>query len=161
MKRTQTLVLLFLLSMCVLGSDTLVYAQRNQEPVIIPCAPAEFHDYSVMMPNGFMKVNWEIKFFWYYEGNEIGYAWQYVTGIQRTDGIAMLRGYGVFTSTLSELPGTLTYTIGNNWDMGTNELWAFRMHIIGGTESFEGIKGTGTDEAYPDFLLYLNFNPWE
>jgi len=104
----KTLVFLMLLSICVLFPNTLVYAQRSQEPVRIPCAPAEFYDYSVMMPNGFMKVNWQIKFLWYYEGEEIGYAWQYITGIQRTDGVAMLRGYGVFTSTVSELPGTLT-----------------------------------------------------
>lgn len=157
----KMLAFMMLLSTCILFPNTLVYAQRNQDPVTIPCAPAEFYDYSVMMPNGFMQVNWKIKFLWYYEGEEIGYAWQYVTGIQRTDGVAMLRGYGVFTSTLSELPGTLTYTIGNNWDTTTGEIWAFRMRIVGGTDSYEGIKGTGTAEAFPDFLLYLNFNPWD
>jgi len=157
----KTLVLILLLTMGVLLPNTLVYAQRNQEPVRIATSPpVEFIDNSETMPNGLIKVDWEIKFIWYYEDSEIGYAWQYVSGVQKTNGMATLIGYGEFTSTDTDLPGTITYTIGNNWDLISNEIWAFRMRVVGGTGSFDGIKGTAVAD-FPDFLLYLNFNPWE
>ena len=99
-----------------------------------------------------------MKFIWYYDDTEIGYAWQYVKGIVDHNGRATLYGYGVFTSTF-ESSGTLTYTIGNNWDMVSGDVWAFRMRIVDGTGDFSGIKGTAVAD-FPDFLMYLNFNPW-
>lgn len=159
----KTLALITLLSMVILIPSTLVNARRDHEILITCPDPPSVNKYDVYpMPNGFLKVDIELEFNWYYEGVKVGAAIQYVIGIMRPDdNLAMLRGYGVYTSSVDGLPGTLTYTIGNNWDMYTNEIWAFRMRIVGGTGSFEGIKGTGTDEAYPNFLLYLNFNPWE
>ena len=158
-KMRKTLASMLLLSMVILIPSTLVNARRNYEILITLPNPPTVNKWDVYpMPNGFLKVDIELEFDWYYEGVSVGTATQYVTGIMRPDDeVAMLKGYGIYTGS----SGTLTYTIGNNWDMSTNEIWAFRMRIVGGTGSFEGIKGTGSDEAYPDFLLYLNFNPWD
>ena len=161
MNKSRNLSLMVLLSICVLLPFAISYAQRNQDPVRIYAYGGTFQDNSILMPNEFMKVDWIIEgIIWEYEGQEVGTANQYVTGIMKTDGKAMLQGWGVYTSSIDGLTGTLTYTIGNNWDMVSNEIWAFRMRIVGGTGDFEGIKGTATAE-YPDFLMYLNFNPWE
>jgi hypothetical protein len=162
MKRVKhILALVLLVSMGVLLPNIFLYAQGNPKTISIATGPAvEFYDSSVPGPDGLILVDWEMKFFWSYEGNEIGYAWQYVSGIIKTNGMATLIGYGVFTSTVPELSGTISYTIGNNWD-GVAEIWGFRMRIVGGTGDFEGIKGT-VRPVYPVFfLMRLNFNPWD
>lgn len=162
MKKTKKLAYTLLISLIILLPSTSALARRKNEVLItVPIPPSFLYPpIEEPMPNGFLKVDWGIQFYWYYDGEEVGTAEQYVTGIIRNDGIAMLKGYGIYTSSDPDLPGTITYTIGNNWDMNTGEIWAFHMRITGGTGSFEGIKGTGSDDAYPDFLLYLNFNPW-
>ena len=170
LKRTG-LAIALLLSLCLLTPTLSAYAKKNQDPIIVYTVPDlenfVLYDYSVEMPNGFVKVDVGYRFFWLDEGfNMLGYAEQYVTGIQRTpdkaDGMASLHGYGVFTSTIEGKPGTITYTIGNNWVPETGEIWAGRLSIKGGTEFFEGIKGPGelNFEIFA-FELYTNFNPWE
>lgn len=170
LKRTG-LAIALLLSLCLLTPTLSVYAKKNQEPIVVYTVPnfANFVIYtnSEVMPNGFLKVDEGYRFFWYDEEfNMLGYAEQYVTGIQRTpdkaDGMASLHGYGVFTSTDLGKPGTITYTIGNNWVTETNEMFAGRLSIKGGTGHFEGIKGPGelNFETFA-FELYTNFNPWE
>jgi len=156
----KILALVLLLSMGVLLPNIFLYAQGNPKTIIIATGPAvEFYGTSVPGPDGHILVDWEMKFFWSYEGNEIGYAWQYVSGIIKTNGMATLSGYGEFTSTAPELSGTISYTIGNNWE--GDEIWGFRMRIVGGTGDFEGIKGTVKPDYPAFFLMRLNFNPWE
>ena len=71
-----------------------------------------------------------------------------------------MHGRGTFYSTNDELPGTLRYWIANKWDMTTNEIWDFRMHVYGGTGSFSGVRGSVEADG-PDFLMGLTRNPWE
>jgi len=136
------------------------------EPFILENNPEE-------MPNGFYKVHQTLKFFWlsapYDPGdpeaniaNTMGTALQYVVGVGRTNGVETLHGYGVYTSTISGKPGTITYTIGNNWNSGTGEMWAGRLRIVGGTDTFEDIKGPAElNFDLMAFELYLHENPWE
>ncbi len=162
--RGRKIAIVLLLSLLMLLPSTFVTGRREYEAQIglVLSAPPLWEE--TPMPNGFTKLYAELVFDWYYEGEYVGTATQYVTGVIKYEGeipvVAMLRGYGVYEAA-GDLSGTLTYTLGNNWDMVSGEIWAFRMRIVGGTGDFAGIKGTGVDDAYPDFLLYLNFNPWE
>jgi hypothetical protein len=166
--RRTGLAIALLLSLCLLTPTLSAYAKKNQDPIVIYTVfDGPLYDTSAEMPNGFLKVDMGIRFIWLDEGyNELGYAEQYVTGIQRTPdnagGMASLHGYGVFTSTIVDKPGTITYTIGNNYYPDTMEFFAGRLSIKGGTEYFEGIKGPGelNFETFT-FELYTNFNPWE
>ncbi|MCW4051312.1 MAG: hypothetical protein NWE89_16430 [Candidatus Bathyarchaeota archaeon] len=121
------------------------------------------------MPNGFYKVDQTLKFYWLsapldlsnLDANILGTAIQHVVGVRRTNGVESLHGDGIYTSTISEKPGTITYTIGNNWD-GATEMWAGRLRIVEGTETFEGIKGPAElNFELMAFELYLHVNPWE
>ncbi|MFH2110991.1 MAG: hypothetical protein ABIJ47_07005 [Candidatus Bathyarchaeota archaeon] len=168
--KVTKLVTAVILSLCLLTPLISISAKRNQDPIIIYTVP-DFdnfilYDYSEEMPNGFIKVDVGYRFFWYDEDfNLLGYAEQYIVGVKRVgkgNDFETLRGCGVFTSTIDDKPGTITYTIGNNWVTDTNIMWAGRLHIVGGTETFEGIKGPGklNFELFA-FELYVNFNPWE
>jgi hypothetical protein len=154
--RKKTLTLIILLSMLILIPNISVHA----ESVRIASSNLEFHDYSSTMPDGTVSVYWRIKFMWLYEGEEIGYAWQYVIGDIDESGIADVYGYGVYTSTVSGLSGKIYYHIANVWDMNTGEITDFRMHIHGKTGSFKTLQGTA-EADFPDFLMDLNFNPWD
>ena len=71
----------------------------------------------------------------------------------------MLHGYGVFYSTDAEKPGTITYTIGNNYD--ADGFWAARLKIVEGTGYFEGVKGQGVlNFDLFAFEFYLDSDPW-
>jgi hypothetical protein len=162
MKKSK-LVISTVLVLAILVPASTILAQHNQDPVSIGSYPDPvlvWKDNSVEGPNGLIFVDWEQYWIWTYEGEDIGTVTQYVRGTIDHKGRAKLIGYGTFTSTVDGLPGTIDYTIGNNWDMNTNEIWAFRMRFTGGTESFEGIKGTAKAD-FPYFLVYLNFNPWD
>ena len=163
MKNARILILMLIVSVSLLLPNVFLHAQRNEEPVIVRGEVAPISMAFEPMPNGFLKLDWVLQVTWYYEDTslELGSSIQYVEGILRTDNVAMLRGYGVFTSNevTTELSGTFEYTLGNNLDMNVNEVWAFRMRIFGGTGDFEGIKGTATAESIYT-LLYLNYNPW-
>ncbi|UCD45204.1 MAG: hypothetical protein JSV27_01490 [Candidatus Bathyarchaeota archaeon] len=170
LKRSK-LAIDLLLSLYLLTPAFSAFAKKNQDPIIIHTVP-DFDNFvlyenSEELPNGFIKVDVGYRFFWLdEESNMLGYAEQYITGIQRipdkADGMVSLHGYGVFTSTITEKPGTITYTIGNNWLPATNEYFAGRLSIKGGTGYFEGIKGPGelNFETFA-FELYVNFDPWE
>ena len=161
MKSTQKkLVITVLLSLCVFVPNFLLYVNAS-ETVRISAVPVEgkFYDYSKTQSDGSVNVRWRIKFHWFYEGEKIGYVWQYVWGTIE-GGKADLHGRGTFYSSNDELPGTLRYWIGNKWDMTTNEIWDFRMHVYGGTESFSGVRGSVEADG-PDFLMGLTRNPWE
>jgi hypothetical protein len=165
MKNTKkNLTLLLLVSMSLLVPNIFLHAQRNQDPVIVRGEVAPISMYFEAMPNGFLRLDWVLEVTWYYEDTlwVLGTSIQHVEGIMRTDNVAMLRGYGLFTSNegTTGLSGTFEYTLGNNLDMNANEIWAFRMRIFGGTGDFEGIEGTATAESIYT-LLYLNVNPWE
>jgi hypothetical protein len=156
----KTLALIVLLSLSVLIPITVAYARRVQDPVrIFPTEVVFLEDNSELMPNGFLKVDWTLEMIWERDGVKLGDVTQYVSGIMRTDGKATLRGGGVFTSSDPLLPGTITYASGNNFGPPGGPLWAFRMRIVGGTGSFEGIQGSSTADGW-EWLFHLNFNPW-
>lgn len=139
-------------------------------PAFVWKEPFEFDVQNEPMPNGFTKIDMKLNFKWLSEpynpsepdANILGTAVQHVTGIERANGVQSLHGYGVFTSTMDGVDGTITYTIGNNWDPGTGKMWAGRLRIVEGTEDFEGIKGPAElNFEYMAFELYLHENPWE
>ena len=161
MRKAKVTLALALLSICALLPNLLVYADDYVGPIrVVTSPPIAFYDYSKPLPDGRVKVCWIMDFIWYVEGEEVGVARQYVTGFIDVNQIADLFGFGVVTSTVDGLEGRLGYSIANKWDMNTNEIWDFSMRVFGGTGDFRGIKGT-VEADYPDFLLYLNFNPWE
>ncbi len=122
-------------------------------------------------PNGFTKVDMKMNWYWVSVPVNpvnpdpsipyiLGTAVQHVVGIARTDGMETLRATGVFTST-TELTGTITYTMGNNWDGGAL-MWAGRLRIVEGTGAFAGIKGPAElNFELMAFELYLHSDPWE
>jgi branched-chain amino acid transport system substrate-binding protein len=115
------------------------------------------------LSNGNSRVEIILDFPWSYEGELVGTTRQYAYGIieyeEGKDPVAILSGYGIYEAS-GELSGTLTYTAGNRWNMVTQEIWDFFMVVEGGTGDFAGIQGIGGNE-YPNFMLYLNFNPWD
>ena len=164
-KIEKSLILILLLTTVLLAPASLAAAKRKTEVLIeIKDPPSVTQWDETSMPNGFTKLEAALVFTWYYDDVAVGECTQYVHGIikyqEGKDTIAALSGYGVYQAS-GDYTGTLTYTIGNQWNMDTGEIWAFRMRIVGGTGDFEGVKGLGGDEAYPHFMLYLNFNPWD
>ena len=163
MKKIEGTLLTILLLSLVLLPTTLATARRKNEVLIEVGPPTVAKWEETLMPNGFTRLEAELVFPWSYEGKPVGTTTQYVYGKikyqEGKDPVAILYGYGVYEAS-GDLDGTLTYTLGNNWNMATDEIWGFRMRIVGGTGDFEGIKGIGGD-AFPNFILYVNFNPWE
>jgi ABC-type branched-subunit amino acid transport system substrate-binding protein len=117
----------------------------------------------IPLPNGYATLEIVLDFPWSYDGEQVGITRQTANGIikyeEGKDPVAILTGYGVYNAT-GELSGTLTYTIGNRWNMVTQEIWDFYMVVEGGTGDFQGIQGIGGNE-YPNFMLYVNINPWD
>jgi hypothetical protein len=159
----KSLLVIFLFSTMLLSTTYLATAYRKTEVLIEVGAPTITKWEEIPMANGFTRLEAIFVFPWSYDGEPVGSATQNVYGIikyqEGKDTVAMLSGYGVYTAS-GELTGTLTYTLGNQWNMDTGDIWGFRMQIVGGTDDFEGIKGIGGNE-YPNFMLYVNFNPWE
>ena len=136
-------------------------AKRKTRVRVFTPFDSPLYDHSVTLPNGHIKVDKGFKFTWIAEDGVtvLGYADQYVLGIDKGDQ-AMLRGYGVFTSTIADKLGTITYTIGNNYD-ADNVFWAGRLKIVDGTGYFEGLKGQGElIFELMAFDLYLDYDPW-
>jgi hypothetical protein len=174
-QRRTSLLLFVIASLCLILPSICVLGQKNQDPILVYTVPAFvwgepfiLNDNSVEMPNGFYKVDQELQFYWLSapydpfnpDANILGTAIQYVVGVRRTNGVESLRGYGVYTSSISGKPGT--YTIGNQWDSGTGDMWALRLRIVEGTETFAGIKGPGAlNIDLMAFELYLHSDPWE
>jgi branched-chain amino acid transport system substrate-binding protein len=140
-----------------------VSAQGKNEVFIEVAAPTMVKWEETPMPNGNSRLEVILDFQWSYEGKPVGIARQYAYGIieyvEGKDPVAILSGYGVLEAS-GELSGTLTYTLGNRWNMVNGEIWDFYMTIEGGTGDFEGIEGIGGNE-YPNFMLYVNYNPWD
>lgn len=115
------------------------------------------------LSNGNARVEIILDFPWSYNGELIGTTRQYAYGIieyeEGKDPVAILSGYGILEAS-GDLNGTLTYTIGNRWNMVTQEIWDFYLIVEGGTGDFDGIQGIGGNE-YPNFMLYVNYNPWD
>jgi len=181
-QRRMSTVLVVILSLSLLLPSIGVLGQKNQDPIRVYTVPAfvweeDFilDDSSVEMRNGFYKVDQTLKFYWLSApfnpsdpyANIMGYAIQHVVGVRRTNGVETLHGDGVYTSTISGKPGTITYTIGNNWnpndplDPYDDEMWAGRLRIVGGTDTFKDIKGPAElNFDLMAFDLYLHENPW-
>jgi hypothetical protein len=164
-KIKKSLLIILLLTTIMLAPTSLAAAKRKTEVLIeIKDPPTVTLWEEIAMPNGFTRLEASLVFTWYYNDVAVGECTQYVHGIikyrEGKDPVATLSGYGVYEAS-GDYTGTMTYTIGNQWNMNSGEIWAFRMRIVGGTGDFEGIKGTGGDDAYPHFMLYLNFNPWD
>ena len=176
MKRKSSLTLTLVLTIAFLTLTT-ASAQKNKDPIMVYTVPAfvwgeefQFDIQNEPMPNGFTKVDMKLNFKWLSEPynpddplvNILGTAVQHVTGIERNNGVQSLHGSGVFTSTIPDKTGTITYTIGNNWDPGTGKMWAGRLRIVEGTDHFEGIKGPAElNFELMAFELYLHKDPWE
>ena len=139
-------------------------SDRGKIEVLVEVAPPTVVTWEeTPMPNGDARLELVLDFQWSYDGEPVGITRQYAYGIikyiEGKDPVAVLSGYGVYEAS-GDLSGTLTYTIGNRWNMATGEIWDFYMIIEGGTGDFEGIEGVGGN-VYPNFMLYVNFNPWE
>ena len=176
-KRRISILLFAILSLSLLLPSIGVSGQKNQDPILVYTVPAfvwgetfVIDDSSEPMPNGFYKVDMSMKFYWLsapfdpfnLDANILGTAIQHVVGVRRTNGVETLHGSGVYTSTIPGKQGTITYTIGNNWNPGTGDMWAGRLRIVEGTETFEGIKGpVELNFDLMAFELYLHENPWE
>ncbi len=162
-KLEKKLLIILLLSLTLLSTATLANARRKNEVFIDVGDPFVAKWVETPMPNGFTRLDAELVFPWSYDGELVGSTIQYVYGIikyqEGKDPVASLSAYGVYTAS-GDLSGTLTYTLGNQWNMVTGEIWGFHMRIVGGTGDFKGIKGIGGDE-FPNFMLYVNKNPWE
>ena len=162
MNKTQTkkIALILLLSLCMILPTVSAKRKTFVRVYTVP----DFDDFvqydnSVALKNGHIKVDICYKFFWYAEDwTYLGYAYQYVSGIDKGDQ-AMLHGYGVFYSELLDKPGTITYKIGNNYD--ADGFWAGRLSLVEGTGYFEGLKGQG-DLNFDLFAFdfYLDYDPW-
>ena len=175
-QRRMSTILVVILSLSLFLPSISVLGQKNQDPILVYTVPAfvwgeafVIDDSSELMPNGFYKVDMTMKFYWLSapfdplnpDANILGSAIQHVIGVRRTNGVETLHGYGVYTSTISGKPGTITYTIGNNWNPGTGEMWAGRLRIVGGTDTFKDIKGPAElNFDLMAFELYLHENPW-
>ena len=182
-QRRMSIVLVVILSLSLFLPSISVLAQKNQDPILIYTVPAfvwgelfVLDDSSVEMPNGFYKVDMTMKFYWLSApfdpdnptANILGTAIQHVIGVRRTNGVETLHGSGVYTSTIPGKLGTITYTIGNNWNPNDpinpydDEMWAGRLRIVGGTDTFEDIKGPAElNFDLMAFELYLHEDPWE
>ncbi len=174
-QRRMSILLFVIVSLSLILPSISLLAQKNQDPILVYTVPAFFwgeafvlDDSSVEMPNGGVKVDMTLKFYWLSapydesdpDANILGTATQHVVGVRRANGVESLHGSGVYTSTISGKPGTITYTIGNNWD-GATEMWAGRLRIVEGTGTFEGIKGPAElNFELMAFELYLRDNPW-
>jgi hypothetical protein len=163
MKKIESTLFTILLLSLVLLPTTQAIARRKNEVLIEVGAPTPTKWIETPMPNGFSRLEAELVFPWSYDGEPVGSTTQYVHGIikyrEGEDTVASLFGYGVYTAS-GDLLGTVTYTGGNQWNMDTGEIWGFYMRVVGGTGDFEGIKGIMGNE-FPNFMLYVNFNPWE
>ena len=158
--QTKKIALILLLSLCMILPTV---SAKRKVFVRVYTVPdfADFvqYDNSVELKNGHIKVDRCYKFFWVAEdGTLLGYAYQYVYGIDKGDQ-AMLHGYGVFYSELVDKPGTITYKIGNNYD--ADGFWAGRLSLVEGSGYFEGLKGQG-DLNFDLFAFefYLDYDPW-
>jgi hypothetical protein len=174
-QRRMSILLFVIVSLSLILPSISIFAQKNQDPILVYTVPAfvwgeafVLDDSSVLMPNGGAKVDTTLKFYWLSapydpfnpDANILGTATQHVVGVRRANGVESLHGYGVYTSSIPDKEGKFTYTIGNNWD-GANEMWAGRLRIVGGTETFEGIKGPAElNFDLMAFEFYLHDNPW-
>ncbi len=142
---------------------TAASAQGKSEVLVEVAPPTVVTWEETLLPNGFARLEMILDFQWSYDGEPVGVTRQYAYGIikyiEGKDPIAVVSGYGVYEAS-GDLSGTLTYTIRNYWNMVTQEIWDFHMSIEGGTGDFEGILGIGGNE-FPNFMLYVNFNPWD
>jgi len=142
---------------------TAASAQGKSEVLVEVGAPTVVTWNETLLPNGFARLEMILDFPWSYDGEPVGVTRQYAYGIikyiEGKDPIAVLSGYGVYEAS-GDLSGTLTYTIRNYWNMVTQEVWDFHMSVEGGTGDFEGIEGIG-ENAFPNFMLYINYNPWD
>ena len=163
LERKLTLVLLFSVLLLV----PIVSARRKVQVTVYTVPDfGDFvqYDNSVEMPNGFIDVDVGYKFFWIYDGEIIGTAYQYVTGITKVgsgNDFSALHGYGVFYSTDTVKPGTISYMLGNIYRESDNTFWGGHLKVYGGTEYFDGLKGQGelNFEIFA-FELFLDYNPW-
>jgi hypothetical protein len=162
-KNEKKLRTILLLSLTLLSPVILVTARRKTEVLIEVGPPTPTKWVETPMPNGFTRLDAELVFPWSYDGELVGSTTQYVNGIikyrEGEETVASLFGYGIYTAS-GDLSGTVTYTGVNQWNMDTGEIWGFSMRVVGGTGDFEGIKGIMGNE-FPNFMLYVNFNPWE
>lgn len=159
--KKSKIALLIILSLCVI-LPTVSAKRKTMVRILTVPHPTEFlqYDNSVTLKNGHKKVDVCYKFMWLAEDTTyLGYALQYVTGIDKGDQ-AMLHGYGVFTSEILGKPGTITYKIGNNYDADWF-FWADRLSLVEGTGYFAGLKGQGVlnFELFA-FEFYLDYDPW-
>lgn len=145
-----------------LSSELTVQNIGKSEVFIEIGAPTMVTYEETPLPSGDAALVVVLDFPWIYNGEPVGIARQSAYGIIRyeegKDPVAILSGYGILEAS-GELNGTLTYTIGNRWNMVTQEIWDFYMNVECGTGDFEGIQGIGGNE-YPNFMLYVNYNPW-
>jgi hypothetical protein len=175
-QRRISILLFVILSLSLFLPSISVLAQKNQDQILVYTVPAfvwgevfVLDDSSVEMPNGFYKVDMTLKFYWLSapfdpfnpDENILGPAIQHVVGVRRTNGVETLYGSGVYTSTIPGKPGTITYT-NDPINPDDDKMWAGRLRIVGGTETFEGIKGPAElNFDLMAFELYLHDNPWE
>jgi len=142
---------------------TVASAQGKSEVLVEVGDPTVVTWNETLLPNGFARVEIILDFPWSYDGEPVGVTRQYAYGIikyiEGKDPVAVLSGYGVYEAS-GDLSGTLTYTLRNYWNMVTGEIWGFHMSVEGGTGDFEGILGIEGNE-FPNFMLYVNFNPWD
>ncbi len=144
---------------------SLSVAARGKNDVFIGVGAPEVVTWEeTPLPNGYATLEIVLDFPWSYNAEQVGTTRQTAYGIikyeEGKDPIAVLAGYGIYEAS-GDLNGTLTYTIGNRWNMVTQEIWDFYMVIEGGTGDFQGIQGIGGEEEYPNFMLYVNINPWD
>jgi len=146
-------------------TDALAVSFRGKSEVFIEVGvPEVIKREETPMPNGDARMEIILDFPWSYDGEQIGITRQYAYGTieyeEEKDPVAVLAGYGIYEAS-GDLNGTLTYTIGNRWNMVTQEIWDFYLIVEGGTGDFAGIQGIAGNAEYPNFMLYLNFNPWD
>jgi len=104
-------------------TDALAVSFRGKSEVFIEVGvPEVIKREETPMPNGDARMEIILDFPWSYDGEQIGITRQYAYGTieyeEEKDPVAVLAGYGIYEAS-GDLNGTLTYTIGNRWNMVT------------------------------------------